>query len=140
MFKEVWCITPYWKRIFISILLLHGVYNILFFDDYLDLYNMGASGVRFFDDVWFYYFISYLPLLELGIGLLLVFGFRKKLMLGTIFYLLLLAGYYALDSNYLTGFLVFFALAFFSLFILFGQYHMHCREENKNTKVPTGGM
>ena len=140
MFKEVWCLTSYWKRIFVTVLLLHGAYHILFFDDYLNLWNTGVVNTEFFGGSLSYYLISYLPVLELGTGLLLVLGYLKKFLLGLIFYILLFAGYYALDSNYLTGFLFFFALAFFSLFVLFGQYHRHCPDENKALKVPTGGM
>lgn len=140
MFKEVWCLTPYWKRLFIGVLLVHGAYNILFFDDYLNLWNVGLSNTEFFQGPWYYYSISYLPLLELIAGLLLIFGYMKKLVLGVIFYALLFAGYYSLDSNYILNFLIYFGMAFFSLFVLFGQYNKQCGDDTDRIKIPTGGM
>jgi hypothetical protein len=140
MFKEVWCMTSHWKRIFIGILLIHGAYNILYFDHYLNVWNAGITQTELFSGLRYYYFISYLPLMELVTGLLLIFKVKEKLLLGAIFYVLLFAGYYALDSDYLVNFFMYFGMAFFGLFVLSGQYVRKCGEDNPYKEIPTGGM
>ena len=140
MLNRVWCITPHWKKLFILVLLLHGGFNILYFDDYIGLWNTALNQTEFFKSELFYYYINYLPVLELSAGLLLLFGYMRNKILGTMFYLFLIGGYYALDSNQLLSFLILFGLAFFSLFILFGQYRGDCSEDKEIFKIPTGGV
>lgn len=140
MFKELWCLSSHWKKLFIGVLLAHGAYNILYFDNYLHLWHIGFNQTELFNGLWYYYFISYLPLIELATGLMLIFRIREKFLLGTIFYVLLFAGYYALDSNYIMNFLMYFSMAFFGLFVLLGQYTPNCGERTSYKNIPSGGM
>ncbi|THD65660.1 hypothetical protein E7Z59_13790 [Robertkochia marina] len=140
MFEKVWCYTAVWRRLFIVALLLHAGFNILFFDNYISLWETALFKIELFDSSLFYYFINYLPVLELSLGLLLLFGYIRKIILGVAFYIFLIGGYYALDSNQLLSFLVWFSLAFFSLFVLFGHYYKTCDDKKDAYNIPTGGV
>ncbi|MBL7472742.1 hypothetical protein [Robertkochia sediminum] len=141
MFRDVWCLTPHWKWMFIAMLLLHGGYHILFFDAFINLWNAGFQETEVFTGSLYLYSVIFIPLLQLVAGLMLVLGYKEKLVLGVLFYVLLFAGYCALDSNYPLGFMAYFGMAFFGLFVLSGQYcDCSCQESKKYRKIPTGGM
>ncbi len=130
MLTGIWCLTPLWKRIFMIALLFHGAWNILFFEAYINLWDSNLYPSSFFDRSSFYYFINMLPVLELGSGLLLFFGFIRKKLLVVTFYAFLTGSFYALDNNQVLSFVVFLSMAFFSLLILFGHFYKDCDRED----------
>lgn len=140
MFKKIWCTTPHWKRLFMIVLLAHGAFNILFFEDYISLWETTKYLSGFFNNSLFYYFINGLPVLELSAGLLLLFGYLRKSLLIAVFYIFLIAGYYALDSNQFSSFLLYFTMAFFSLFVFIGHFYKTCDEVNKVKNIPAGEL
>lgn len=130
----------FWKRIFIVALFAHGAFNILFYDNYMSFWEPAPLQIEFFKNSLFYYFINSLPVLEISLGLLLLFGYIRKSLLAIMFYVFLIAGYYALDSDRILSLFIYFSLAFSSMFILFGHYYHQCPDDKDIYQIPTGGM